>query len=284
MKFGKRYEEAPKSTGGGGGAGGKWIKNFKEGDTRLRFLQEMKDWVVYYEHYNPTGGYFPCTGERTTCPGCTSDNERMRQASRKTAVNVLVGQYVDVYKLTTKLVDRLSIRADRNGGTVTDRDYIITRIGMDQNTEYDLESGNAVPIDLSAYQLLDIEAMLQNAFEETFPDFNPDGGDQSSPSGTGSATTTPSSTPSSPPSSVTAAIRDSIQNTKQSQNPPSEPAAVQNSAPQESGEKEVELTMDQLQTMTPAQLKELCQGNGTPVPDEVSEQGEIIDWMVAHFA
>lgn len=264
MKFGSKFSETDTTTRTNTGGGGKWIKGFKEGETRIRFLQEFEDdpgWVIYYEHYNPAGSYFPCTGDRDSCPGCTSTNERMKGASRRVAVNAIVGNYQDVYKIPIKLANRLKIKAERNGNTITDRDYIITRVGMDKDTEYDVESGNALPIDTSAYTMLDINAMLQTQFEENWPDFS-----------AGQPKKVDSSPP---PVNVTEALKKTA------------PAVEEKPAPFEQATEataEVEITLDQLHTMTPAQLRSLCESNGAPVPEELATQQEIISWMETQFA
>lgn len=274
MKFGDTYSDAVRTVSSGGGSG-KWIRTLKEGETRMRFLSEFGDengWVIYYEHYNPAGTAFPCTGNRDTCPGCTSDNERMSKASRKVAVNAVVGQYQDVYKLPITLVNRLKIKSDRNG-SITDRDYIITRIGKDVNTEYDVESGNALPIDTSAYELMSIEKMLEEQFNENWPDFDADRILKAEPA--------PAPKKKGGVMGViaerAAAAHDEPK--QETSVPPSEPAAQS-----DPGEQEVELTLDQLHGMTPEQLRTLCSTNGAPVPDDLNTQQEIISWMEKQFA
>jgi len=267
VKFGSKFSETDTTTRTNGGGGGKWIKGFKEGETRIRFLQEFDDdpgWVIYYEHYNPAGSYFPCTGDRDTCPGCTSTNERMKSASRRVAVNALVGQYQDVYKIPIKLANRLKIRAERNGNTITDRDYVVTRVGMDKDTEYDVESGNAMPIDTSAYQMLDINAMLQAAFDENWPDF--------------SAGQAPKREVSPPPVNVTEALKKTAPVVEE------KPAPFEGPAGGPADQPEVEITLDQLHAMTPDQLRTLCENNGAHVPDDLATQQEIISWMETQFA
>lgn len=266
MKFGSKFGETNTAPRAGGG-GGKWIKTLKEGETRMRFLQEIDEWVVYYEHYNPAGTSFPCTGDRDTCPGCTSTNERMKSASRKVAVNAVVGNYQDVYKLPITLVNRLKIKSERNGNTITDRDYIITRIGKDKDTEYDVESGNALPIDTSAYELMNIESMLETQFEENWPDFS-----------AGQAPKREVSSP--PPVNVTAALKQPVG--EKFVAPVEEKPAPFEQATEASAE--VEITLDQLHAMTPAQLRTLCESNGAPVPEELATQQEIISWMEKQFA
>jgi hypothetical protein len=274
VKFGDTFTEDTKSDSNTGG-GGRWMKTLKEGDTKMRFLSEFGDedgWVIFYEHYNPVGSSFPCTRDRSTCPGCTSDNERMKSASRKVAVNAVVGQYQDVYKLPITLVNRLRIRSDRNG-SITDRDYIITRIGTDQSTQYDVESANALPIDLSAYELMDINKMLEESFNESWPDFQADQVLKAE---------APTPEPKKKGGGVMSVIAERAAAAEQKPEtsvPPSEPAAQS-----DQGEQEVELTLDQLHGMTPEQLRTLCLNNGAPVPDGLSTQQEIISWMEKQFA
>jgi hypothetical protein len=275
VKFGSKFGDATRvaSTGGGGG---KWIKTLKEGETRMRFLQEVDEWVVYYEHYNPAGTAFPCTGDRDTCPGCTSTNERMKSASRKVAVNAVVGQYQDVYKLPITLVNRLKIKSERNNNTITDRDYLITRIGKDKNTEYDVESGSALPIDLSAYEMLNIEKMLEEQFNENWPDFATDQmmKDLVEPAPAQKQ-------------KVSLAGSGALPSQEEAKTPfeqGSGGAPTPAPAPSESPSDEVELTLEQLHGMTPDQLRTLCTENGAAVPDELSTQQEIISWMETQFA
>lgn len=271
MKFGNAYTGEKQASAGGGK--GKWIKTLKEGETRIRFLQEFKGenpWVEYWEHYNPVGTSFPCTGDRDTCPGCTSTNERMKKAGLKIAVNAVVGNYQDVYKLPRTLVNRLQIKADRNGGTITDRDYIITRIGKDVSTEYDVESGNALPIDLNAYELMDIEAMLAEQFRENWPDFEADQVLNAAE----------------PKKSAPVNIHESMgkkPETTEEKPAPFEATAGGPTTPQPT-EQEVEISIQQLHTMTPEQLRTLCATNGAEVPDELSTPSEIISWMEKQFA
>lgn len=168
MKFGKSWDEVnaePTTTGG-------FMKYFKDGDTTFRIIQEPKDWVGYWEHFNPGGFPFPCTGDRKTCPGCTSDNEKMKKASRKIAVNVLEGEYVNVYKLPKTLADKLANRAERAKpkATIMDRDYTISRFKSGDKVEYDIEGGDKSPVDLTNIELKDVEEMLQEAYNDSWGD------------------------------------------------------------------------------------------------------------------
>lgn len=282
MQFGTKLKDVTASPSGGSG---KWIKTFREGETKVRFLQETDDWVVYWEHYNPAGTAFPCTGDKQSCPGCTSDNERMSKASRKTAVNVLVGEYIDVYKLTTKLANRLVSRAERNDGTITDREYTIIRTGSGLDTEYDVEGGAAVSIDVAAYQLNDIPQMLATQFRENFPDEEADrfiaaAEAKQKAKGVHAGEVMAKITPAAAPAPAAGGAVHADGNSYGDKVPPSEPAAQQNAGAQE----EQEISIDQLKSMTPDQLRTLCASSGAEVPAELSTQAEIIGWMEKTFA
>ena len=47
------------------------MKYLKDGDQTLRILQEPDAWKYYWEHFNPSGFPFPCSGERTTALAAT---------------------------------------------------------------------------------------------------------------------------------------------------------------------------------------------------------------------
>src|SRR4249919_230048 len=104
MRFGKSKDEAQEEPGRGGG-GGDFIKYLKEGNTTFRILQEQEEWKYYWEHFSPEGYSFPCPRDVDDpiemCPGCSSDNEKMKKVSRKIAFNALHSfngtEYVDVF-------------------------------------------------------------------------------------------------------------------------------------------------------------------------------------------
>jgi hypothetical protein len=142
----------------------------KDGTFKFRVLQEPKDWVYFWEHYPPVGFPFPCTNDRKTCPGCISDNEKMKKPSRKVAFNALEGEYVNVWKIPPLLADKLKLRFDRFG-TVTDRDYSFTRYKTSgDKTEYDVEGEAPREIDLSKFELKEIEPMLVESYNEVWGD------------------------------------------------------------------------------------------------------------------
>lgn len=175
MKFGKKAGTINSGPSTGGGTD--WPKSLKPGETRVRFVEEIAEWQEYWEHFDDTVKFFPCTGDKSTCPGCTSSNEKTARASKKYLAPVLDPNTGRVYglKMGQDLANRLSLRNDRNNGTITNRDYTLIRSGSGLDTEYDVEQEEKVAIDLSAYEgVIDLEEMLAAQFAGAWPDFDPD--------------------------------------------------------------------------------------------------------------
>jgi len=176
VRFGKRAGKIEQTQSN---ATGDWPKNLRDGDTRVRFVTEIEDWIEYWEHFDDQAKFFPCTEDRSSCPGCTSDSERTRKASKRYLAPVLDPRTGRVYalKLPMDLANRLSLRNDRNGGTITNRDYTLIRSGKGLDTEYDVEQEERVAIDLTVYQdVIDPQEMLASQFAGAWPDFDPDRG------------------------------------------------------------------------------------------------------------
>lgn len=168
MRFGTKKSEAVESD-----SDGMYLRNFKDGDTKVRFLQETDDWIEFREHYTSDKKSYPCTKDRDTCPGCNSEDEDERKAGRKYAANVHVvkGNFTAPYRIPVSLAKKMFTRSERNNGTITNRDYIIIRSGKGLDTEYDVESDDSYKLDIKALLAdgLDIEEVLERAFEENAP-------------------------------------------------------------------------------------------------------------------
>ena len=169
MKFTKTAEEAENDTRGSGGSGN-FMKYLKDGDQTIRILEETDQWRYYWEHFNPNGFPFPCN-EQDDCPGCTSDLEKMVKVQRRVAVNCWDGQYHNVWKLPKTVADKLKARAERLG-TITDRDYTITRLktgnGENARWDYDIEGGSKEPTDAVYDGMIDPYELLTQAWEDAW--------------------------------------------------------------------------------------------------------------------
>lgn len=152
---------------------GDYLRSVKGGDTVLRFHEDVTKWLGYWEHFIGKNS-FPCTGDRTTCPGCTHDDEKVRKANRRWAVNALdVDKGVVLpFKMTNTVKKKMETRAGRNDGTILTRDYTIMKDGSGLDTEYDVEQGDKYEVDWSLYadQISDLEAILSETFRGVWGD------------------------------------------------------------------------------------------------------------------
>lgn len=242
LTFGTRKADAPPAPSTG------FIKYFRDGATRLVFLDEMDDWFEYYEHYSQEKSRsYPCTRDRDNCPGCTSPNEKERSASRRFLTNVLSPDsgYVDLWKIPTSLEGPLSRYSDKDGGTVRARIYEVFRgknaqgkieYSVDREEKFDLAS-----VDYKS-RMKSFEDALLDAYREAW-DEDPD--DDESPIQKASA-------PKAQPKVKKA--KEEVED-----KPPFEE--------EEEHDEDMELTEDQLNTMTTAQLKMLFRQAGLDAPD-----------------
>lgn len=166
MKFGQRKADAPEEVS----SDGMYLRNFKDGEVAVRFLEECDEWIVFREHYTAERKSFPCTGDRDSCPGCTSDDDQVARSSRKYATNVWLpkNNMVLPFRIPITLAKRLFARAERNDGTITNRDYVVMRSGKGLEVEYDVEADDKYNVDLRPLlaQAKDIHEILAASYDE----------------------------------------------------------------------------------------------------------------------
>jgi hypothetical protein len=269
MKFGKSAAEAAEEPSRGGG-GGDFIRYLKDGDTTFRILQEPDDWTYYWEHFSPSGFSFCCPREPDdpvdTCPGCSSDNEKMSKVSRKIAFNVLQGyngqDYVNVYKVSNALAEKFKNRYARQS-TITDRDYTITKFKAGDRVDYDVEGSLPSPVDVSKYELKDINKMLADQYYENWGDTDRAKQNQASISQI----------------SREAEIKEKVRGLSvapapriESQDPPSEPVAQR---------EEKEVKEDDLRRMTYEDIISLVKAEVDEMPPpEADTTDKVVDWLM----
>lgn len=260
MKFGQSTAEHEAAVASSGGEGGDYIRYMRKGDNIIQIVDEYPQWIWYWEHYNPGGYPFPCTGERDTCPGCTSNIEKMKKANKRAcfnAVHTYEGQsYVNVWKVPKTVAEKLKNRYDRNG-TIVDRPYMITQIRNEGGTEYDIEGEMPVALDWEAIKAKrkDPEALLAAAYEDAWGD--------------------PSKAAETSAKAAAAAREDDLQ-TKVSD--ARSRLAVKRDVP---AEPEPTYSESDLRKMDPFNLLDLCvkEGLGDP-PAEAKTADQIVDWML----
>lgn len=146
-----------------------YIRNLPKGTTLIRFLDEMGDWAEYYEHYDEKIG-FPCTRDRTTCPGCTSPDEKVRKRGLKYATNIyfIKEDQVAPVRIPVSLARKFDNRAQRRG-TITDANYYVVRSGEGLRTQYDAELDDVTDFDFTQYESK--KKNINNLLKEAFDDY-----------------------------------------------------------------------------------------------------------------
>lgn len=251
-----------------------FIKYLKKGDNTFQIVDEYDKWTWYWDHYNPGGFPFPCTNDRETCPGCTSDNEKMRKASRRAAFNAYDGEYTNVWKVPKTVAEKLKNRHDRLG-TITDRPYRITQIQNDQGFyDYDIEGEAPAKLDMTEISkyLRDPEDLLAAAYDDAWGSSSK-AATQSSPLASADrvAERQTGFKASEVQDEVAARRRPTIQRTEPVQEPVQEPEKVYSEA--------------ELRQMDAFGLLTLCDKEGLPeVPSDVKTTDEIVDWMLTQVS
>lgn len=149
-----------------GSAGSAWVKYIpKNGSMNVRFIEEPENWVNYVEHWDSTlRKSFPCNGE-SGCPGCIT-GERKSNRYLANAVDVDADRVVPL-QMPKDLANRLVVRYERNG-TLTDRDFELSRSGEGLDTVYDLDAGPQDRKKIDKYAPLDLIKVLEDAYNDIF--------------------------------------------------------------------------------------------------------------------
>lgn len=149
------------------GGGSQFVKYIpKNGSMNVRFIQEPEEWVNYVEHFDAMlRKSYPCNGE-TNCPGCIS-GERKSSRYLANAVDRDDKNRVIPLQMPKDLANRLVVRYERNG-TLTDRDFELSRQGEGLDTTYDLESGLKDGANIVQFTGLDLLQVLEEAYQSVF--------------------------------------------------------------------------------------------------------------------
>lgn len=273
MQFGVKQGEAPAYDPESGGGGGSYIKYFKDKETRLRFLEPVHEWTEVWMHFSQSKSRdYPCTGVKSSCPGCNHENEKEAKASKRyivNAVNITSG-YVDLWKIPVSIIEDF-LRLEAADGSISKRDYTVLKFIKDNGTKYSVDKEDRDDLDLTQYSGLmkDHQEALAEAFREVWgglPDEEGYTGGElyEIPSGISkSGYLTP------PPTlkkveRVEAPVPD----------PPTEPAAQQN-------EEQQEISEAQLRSMSQDQLFDVYTRAGVEPPESFGSTDELVDQLIA---
>lgn len=125
----------------------------------VRFLTEPEDWYGYYEHYDAVRKFYPCSDD---CPGCT-EGDRPSGRYLSNALDVAEGKVIPLV-LPKSMVSSL-VKKHEKYGTMLDRDYELSRSGNGLDTEYDVTPEAPTKMNLTRYDLIDLEELLESQLE-----------------------------------------------------------------------------------------------------------------------
>lgn len=168
LQFGVKVADAPDLDPIASDGGGRYINYFKDGVTTIRILEELGSWTKVWMHFNQSKKIeYPCTGDRETCPGHNSEDQRESKASLRYIVNALDRNtgYVNLYKIPSSIEPDFE-RQSAKFGTLLDRDYEVIREKSERGTSYSIDRCDPDDLDISEHMqyVKDHGPALQEAF------------------------------------------------------------------------------------------------------------------------
>jgi hypothetical protein len=155
-----------------GGGTTQFFTRLKEDESVLvRFLTEpygADGWVSFKEHYFD-GHMVVCT--EPDCDACASpDKDERRQSKRWLANVILVDEDTVVGLAMPKTLTEAVNKAYEKYGTVTDRDFELSRSGSGLDTTYSAWPEEKRPVKLSKYEPIDLFEMIQSQIDDSADD------------------------------------------------------------------------------------------------------------------
>lgn len=153
-----------------------FIKQIPSNDAIVvRFIEEPEEWFGYYEKYSEEArAYYPLLEGETVGP----DERRPSFRYLANVVDVAEDRVIPL-KLPKDLANRLIARYEKYG-TITDRDYELSRSGEGLETMYDCTPEPPKKRTLSKYEPLDLAKILEDAYDYVFGNKGDDSADDSS--------------------------------------------------------------------------------------------------------
>lgn len=138
-----------------GGGAGYLTRVSADSSLTVRFLTEPEgNWVQYYEHYDDTRKFYPCTDD---CPGC-ADGDSPSQRYLANALDVADGKVIPL--VMPKTLAASAVKKYEKYGTLLDRDYEIERSGSGFDTSYEITPEPPSKMNVSRFDLIDLEEIL----------------------------------------------------------------------------------------------------------------------------
>lgn len=140
-----------------------WIKYIpKNGDLNVRFLSEPDTWASYHEAWNPSGrggkgaSYPVPMGEEVP------DDHRVSKRYLANALDIDNDRVVPVC-ISVTLMQAVVLRYEKHG-TITDRDYVLSKSGAGKDTKYMLTPEAPLARKMDKYEPVDLEKVLEGAY------------------------------------------------------------------------------------------------------------------------
>lgn len=140
----------------------------KNGRLMVRFLEEPEKWSKYFEVFDPIKNQGWPVPEDESAPGFPDPDMRKTKRYLANAVDTERDEVIAL-QLPASLVNDLVIRYERYD-TLTDRDYELFRTGSGLDTDYGLTPEPASKRNMAKYKALDLEDVLQQAYDAVWGD------------------------------------------------------------------------------------------------------------------
>lgn len=287
MAFGQKFDKASaeKSSDDVSTAS---IWGFPAGSTTIRLLDDLDDWTEYWEHYDQAvKRYFPCTGEQSTCKGCTNN----MSSSHRWLANAFIVEtdgkakpgYVNLFKFPKSIMTKVIRHADRKGTLLT-HDYEVIRSGSGMDTEYDLERGDESDFDFDKQEAfkLNHEETLQTVYDEYMT--------ASANANNATVVVNNSTSVAKPKASSPITVKGEKSTPSAEQvaaaeagDPPSEPQAPA-STDEGNEEEDMILSEEQIRAMNYEEVTSLAKKAGMEVPEDLSTNVEVADWLISEIS
>lgn len=152
-------KQLEKNSGGARSSGDTWIRYIpKDHGIVVRFLMEPDGWVVYNEAWDPNRRKSYPVPVDTVVP----DEQRVSQRYLAQAVDTENDRVVPLC-LPKSLMSQVVARYEKYG-TITDRDYELSKTGTGLDTTYMMDPEPPLARKLDKYDLLDLEEVLMGAY------------------------------------------------------------------------------------------------------------------------
>ena len=143
----------------------------KDGVT-IRLLTGPEGWARFSEYYDEDAQTFVPVVEGDTLPAGSRPSIRYVANALWQSEGAMQGKVV-AFKMPKKVAIMLLNKMEKYG-TLTDRDYEITKMGEGMNTDYDVTPESPSKVNLKKYELLDLEEKLVEEYNRAMGRINGD--------------------------------------------------------------------------------------------------------------